>query len=113
MSSNIPTFDHPCSILSSLPDDTLHLEFDAYPSSLPTQSSAFLDLLCLDRHTYSRCLTWLYHTIGLTHYNHLSFFKSYGNLLQEYTFSSYYDPEGSDTSFFVPRLGTGGQRKDR
>ncbi|ODO00549.1 hypothetical protein L198_02868 [Cryptococcus wingfieldii CBS 7118] len=108
MSSNIPTFDV-ASILSSLPDDILHLVFDAYASSLPTQSSAFLDLLCLDllcldRRTYNKYLPVLYRTIELTEDNRESFFQSYSRLLERCTFAPF-EVESSDTSFFVPRLG--------
>ncbi|ODO00551.1 hypothetical protein L198_02870 [Cryptococcus wingfieldii CBS 7118] len=111
MSPSAPTFD--LQSLFPLPNDITRLILDAYASSLPTQSSAFLDFICLNRHTYSRYLTWIYHTIERTHDNHLSFFESYGNVFQEFTFASYDEPEGSDTSFFAPSSNLSARQGDR
>ncbi|TYJ51171.1 hypothetical protein B9479_008275, partial [Cryptococcus floricola] len=85
--------------LSSLPDDIIHLIFDAYARSLPA-SSAFLDFLCLDCQTYKTYLPLLYHTIELTRE---PFLRRYVNHVAECTFVPV-EQDNPDSLVFAPVL---------
>ncbi|TYJ51965.1 hypothetical protein B9479_007431 [Cryptococcus floricola] len=96
--------------LPPLPTDIIHLIFDAYVRSLRTQSSDFIDLLCLSRQTYQKYLPSLYHTISISYNNHYSFFKCYEKLLENCSFTpSEYD--GSDGPYFDPVLNSSAERR--
>ncbi|ODO07115.1 hypothetical protein I350_04484 [Cryptococcus amylolentus CBS 6273] len=96
--------------LTPMPTDVIHLIFDAYVRSLRTQSSAFIDLLCLSRQTYQKYLPSLYHTISISDRNHYSFFKCYEKFLENCSFTP---PEydGSLGPLFDPALDFAAERR--